>query len=486
MIFLTTVLSLLVTVLKIKSIKMSVRANFGSSTFTSHRLLFRLKSTSEANEVLPVTQSTSSINPVPVRREYVPRKSLSISDTTVDPTVDSKSVVSNVSSPRIYKPKLSTSKMGEAATSAASKGQLDRPPQQTGSYGGKSGGNAYTPRSSTPIVGRQDSSAAILLSNPQLLIRFRVPREKTEFKKQLEELQSTFAEQADANRASSYSGGYSGGGGGTSRGGGRDAFFDNFAPPSVDFSKRGPTKGKGGSSTGREKESDFEKTKGSKRSVQSGLEDDDIELEDGSEGYDSASMSAVIGDAALEDNEEDYYGEESNFNLQNVPAGALQSMESEGYTLEEMQLSLYGEYGIKVSMNALKRRLQDDKSERKGRKKTGKTRREKNKARNLRFNPVKEQKIDLSEYKLIQVQELAGLMDVGSGELIRHLMINMGVMATMTQSIDVAVAKQLVTAFGKTLAEEEEETSPEEVSPFELYEAHLLLCWQHLLYFLST
>ena len=60
-----------------------------------------------------------------------------------------------------------------------------------------------------------------------------------------------------------------------------------------------------------------------------------------------------------------------------------------GYSLEEMQMSLYGEYGIKVSMNALKRRLSDDKSERKGKKRTGKTRREKNKARNLRFNPVK-------------------------------------------------------------------------------------------------
>ena len=60
-----------------------------------------------------------------------------------------------------------------------------------------------------------------------------------------------------------------------------------------------------------------------------------------------------------------------------------------GYTLEEMQMSLYGEYGIKVSMNSLKRRLADDKSERKGKKRTGKTRREKTKARNLRFNPIK-------------------------------------------------------------------------------------------------
>ena len=52
------------------------------------------------------------------------------------------------------------------------------------------------------------------------------------------------------------------------------------------------------------------------------------------------------------------------------------------------------------------------------------------------------------------MQELAGLIGVGSGELIRHLMVNMGVMATMTQSIDVSVAKQLVEVFGKTLADE--------------------------------
>jgi translation initiation factor IF-2 len=140
-------------------------------------------------------------------------------------------------------------------------------------------------------------------------------------------------------------------------------------------------------------------------------------------------------------------------------------METEGYSLEEMQMAIYGEFGIKVSINALKRRLFDDKSERRGKKRTGKTRRDRSKARNARFNPVVDKGITLPEGNVIQVAELARLMDVGAGEVVKHLMINVGVMTTMNMNIDMTLAKQVIEAFGKKLAgagDENDEESDDE------------------------
>ena len=203
---------------------------------------FQLKSTSE-------TQSQSQTPPVnfdpqPLKREYVPRKYISgsnpIESSTPLPTTADSGIASADGStpappqvspaipagPRIYKPKLATSKFTDiaAATSAAAivsgSSNADQRPrysstqQSTTSYAG-SGRGSYSPRSSSLSSsssssgsgvgsgGRsQDTSPAVILVIPHLVVRFRVPREKTEFKKQLEEMQATLAEQSEANRAS--------------------------------------------------------------------------------------------------------------------------------------------------------------------------------------------------------------------------------------------------------------------------------------------
>ena len=201
---------------------------------------FQLKSTSE-------TQSQSQTPPVnfdpqPLKREYVPRKYISgsnpIESSTPLPTTADSGIASADGStpappqvspaipagPRIYKPKLATSKFTDiaAATSAAAtvsgSSNADQRPrysstqQSTTSYAG-SGRGSYSPRSSSSSSsssgsgvgsgGRsQDTSPAVILVIPHLVVRFRVPREKTEFKKQLEEMQATLAEQSEANRAS--------------------------------------------------------------------------------------------------------------------------------------------------------------------------------------------------------------------------------------------------------------------------------------------
>lgn len=376
---------------------------------------------------------------VPAKREYIPRK-------TSLPT-PSNPIVSSVG-PRIYKPKVSNSNTNYKSYSPGS--QQSNPDYKSYSSPSQKSSPANSYSNDGPM--RQPRSENYqLLTDPFLLIRYRIPREKTEFKIQLEEAQKAFIEQNKQSREQ-YESGYRGGGGGG--GGGRDSFFDNFAPPTTtNFDQRKSQQRN--KNTGKEKDQNNEFERPSKGSAgRRSVDDDDDELDD-AEVSDIEESSFGVSD-------EEYYGDESNLGLSSISANTLQTMETEGFTLEEMQMALYGEYGIKVSMGALKKRLIDDKSLRKGKKRTGKTRREKNKARNLKFNPIKETKIDLSEYSSIQVQELAGLIDVGSGELIKYLMLNLGKMATMTQSIDIATAKLLVIAFGKQLKDDQAEEDDNE------------------------
>ena len=340
--------------------------------------------------------------------------------------------------PRVYKPRGDASAGGAGAATATTY-------QPRGSS--SSGGGSFHAAGAGGGGGGGGGDSTISLSMPQLLIRFRVPRVKSELKVQLETMQDMFKEQAEAGRGSRDYGGYSSGGrssyGGGDRfgGGGADSFDALFAQSSA--TKKKDAKGKAaardddgnwGGEGGKPKSS-------SRRTKEEGVEDDEVEYEE---------------DEADEEAEDDstYYGDETNRSLSSVSAADLQTMEREGYSLEEIQLTLYGEYGVKASISAIRKRLMEDKSEKKGKKRTGKTRRDRTKARNARHAPVVDQGIVLPEGSLIQIVELARLMEVGGGEVVKHLMINMGIMASMTQSIEISVAKQVITAFGKTLAQD--------------------------------
>jgi len=324
----------------------------------------------------------------------------------------------------------------------------DRQSTQRDGFGGGGGGG---------------SEKVVFLNAPQLLIRYRVPREKSELKKELEELQESFREQSEASRQArgdfyggAGSGGRYGGGGGGGGGGARDSFFDNFqpAPAFGDQKKGGAARGKGASKEGERKGSEGSRPKSS--SERNSRDNGDFDEEGDYEG-DSESLEGDMGSGEMD---ADYYGDESNRGLSSVSAAALRNMETEGFSLEEMQMALYGEYGVKASVSAIKRRLLDDQSDRKRKKKTGKTRRDKNKARNARFRPEVEKAITLEGP--VQVVELAGMIGVGGGEVVKHLMMNMGIMSSMTQTISLDVAKQVVKAFGKALAGEGDENGEDD------------------------
>lgn len=322
--------------------------------------------------------------------------------------------------------------------------QEPRPYQGTGP-------RVYKPRteqtSTSPTKSSYDGRSNVrepssqFLTMPQLLIRYKVPRIKSEFKIQLEGLQETFREQSDAARGSSYS---SGGGRSYSDNRGSDSFDAIFAQ---NTGKKGAVGVKGKGKDGEEGDGSRKARSTTSRRSNNVGEDEEFTEDSGEE--------EVVD-----------YGDEVNRGLSSISAGDLQRMEQDGYTLEEMQMTLYGEYGIKSSLSAIRRKLQEDKKERKTKVRTGKTRRDRTKARNAKYNSPIDRGITLPEGSLIQIIELARLMEVGGGEVVKHLMINMGIMASMTQSIEVSIAKKVIEAFGKKLAgdadEEDEEDDDEE------------------------
>eukprot|EP01038_Epipyxis_sp_PR26KG_P014857 gene14857-19971_t len=374
-------------------------------TFHSKTGLSLLKSTINDEQNKPPIYSKP--------REYIPRNK---------PTYNS-----NPDGPRVYRPK----SMTNANNTQSQSSYREKPKSYVQ--------NSNRGESNMQIV------APILLTDPQLLIRFKFPREKSKFKLELEQLQQTFRDQSEMMKPRESTGG-----------GGRDAFYDNFTPPppppSADTDNRkGSFRPKPTSKEVAERKggSEFGKSRGQRKSV------DDQDYED-------VDKYGDVGESEFAVEADDYYGDDSNLGLSSVSSTVLQNMDAEGFTLEEMQVALYGEYGVKVSMGAIKKRLNDDKSEKKRRKKTGKTKRDKMKIRNAKRNPIEEKKLVLPESGSIQIRELSSLMDVGAGEVIKHLMMNMGMMVTLTQSIPVDTAKTVALAFGKILASDEDDEEDED------------------------
>lgn len=408
--------------------------NFQNS---ADRSLLFMTVTSDINLSVPSTEAIGGDDKAPSApvasapaRVYAPRVDQAGSQAAGPPrtytprTVTQEPRVYQGTGPRVYKPRIDQSK--PAASSGAAGTAAPGALYGTPSYGGSSANSR---------------EGALVLTKPQLLIRFKVPRIKSEFKIQLEGLQETFREQSDANRGTSYGGGAGGGGGRSySDNKGSDSFDAIFAQ---NTGKKGALGVKGKGKDGEEDENGRRARSTTSRRSNVVGEDEEFTEDDG-------------GEEAID------YGDEVNRGLSSISAGDLQRMEQDGYSLEEMQMTLYGEYGIKSSLSAIRRKLQEDKKERKGKVRTGKTRRDRTKARNAKYNTPVDRGITLPEGSLIQIIELARLMEVGGGEVVKHLMINMGIMASMTQSIEISVAKKVIDAFGKKLAGDEEDEEDED------------------------
>ena len=280
-----------------------------------------------------------------------------------------------------------------------------------------------------------------LLENPQLMIRFKVPRVQTDIKKELLAQQASFKTQAEAQYQSSSART-------RTSADGKSDFDSKFIPSAPLFSDGDGRRGsrrkedkKGAES--RQKGDGEERSRKGKPSDSSLLDDDEEDMYDAEE-------------------DEDYFGDEEYVGFSAVPINELKDMEKEGYSYEEMQMTIYGEYGVKVSTLAIRNRLRDESSTSKKKARTGKTRRDRYKAKMSARNPTVQAAVVLPESGSVQIVELARMMEIGAGEVVKHLMLNMGIMASMTQSIDNGVARSICEAFGKKVAADSEDDSEED------------------------
>jgi translation initiation factor IF-2 len=256
-----------------------------------------------------------------------------------------------------------------------------------------------------------------------LITKFVVPRVKSAFKEKLQELQEQFIEEADN---SGYGGGGYGGGGG---GGDMFAKFDPGAGYGGGAFKKKPEQQRKGSEGARPKSQD-----------------------DGGRGRGKNFADEQDDDAYFDDEGggEDYFGDDGvSVSLADIPAYVIRNMVSDGLSMEDVQISLYGEYGAKVSVAAIRRKMREGAvmGRRKGNKRTGKTRKDRAKRRNARYSE-EEKGVPLKE-PTIMIKDLAVLLDISAGQVVGHLMMNMGIMATMNQNIDREAAAEVVVAFGK-------------------------------------
>ena len=269
--------------------------------------------------------------------------------------------------------------------------------------------------------GRQDSF--VLLGKPQLLIRYRVPRVKSELKIELESLQETYRSTGQQGR------------GGYDSYGSEGSFLDNF--PKKEKPGGGPVFSadlkpmRGGKADYKNKDRSSQRPKGSASEKGNRREIDD--------------------DDDYDDSDEEDYGDDGPNDLSIVPPSSLRNMEAEGFSLEDIQLSIYGEYGIKATIRQISNKMRDDRRKKfKGR--TGKTKRDKYKARIARKNGPDVNLVALPEGP-VQIVKLAELLDISGGDIVKHLMLNMGIMTSMTSNVENGVAKDIVQAFGGVLDE---------------------------------
>ena len=122
-------------------------------------------------------------------------------------------------------------------------------------------------------------------------------------------------------------------------------------------------------------------------------------------------------------------------------------MNLEGFSLEDIQLSIYGEFGIKATIGQIRNKLRDSTRRRKPKGKTGKTKRDRYKAKLLRQNGPEVNFVTLPEGP-VQVLKLSELLDVSGADIVRHLMLNMGIMTSLTANVENDIAREVVIAFG--------------------------------------
>lgn len=230
-----------------------------------------------------------------------------------------------------------------------------------------------------------------LLTEPLLHIRYRVPRAITPEKQVLIDQQVAWKE-IDSERASERADrGYGGGGGG----GRKFSNGNNFNPMSMPIIPDGPQR-RGQQQRGKSSQDQRMSEERAKRSLavkrkERGTEDD---------GDDSAlDFSDDRDDSDLD------IGTYRYADLESIPDDDFITWIQEGLEVEDVREKILLEYGIKCSFSGLKTRMfvAKDEMRDKFKNRSGKTRRERTKAKNAKYAPKEDTSVVLPPDEQIQV-----------------------------------------------------------------------------------
>ncbi len=315
--------------------------------------------------------------------------------------------------------------------------------------------------SNTPSTSVSSGKDVILLTNPQLLIQFKVPREMSLRKRALIEENKA----RSANRRPQANQGQGAASQRGSREQSKNAESVNPIIP-IDLSddddeddeesirrrrEREKIKKQNEDEAAAAEERRKKKALAAKSNPRGATEDIEEVL------YDDATVIKL----ATEDVGDLFDDEQSSYltnNISKIPLSFFRNLEEDEVSAEEIQGLIFAEYGMTVTLDAIRKKMGDISTE--GVKKKKKKKKSSNNWNNRRLQEQRKQMnegptiIILPNQEKITISALAELMKMSASEIIKYLMFNEGLMITVNQLINKELAIKLLKAFNKDFKEE--------------------------------
>jgi small GTP-binding protein len=149
---------------------------------------------------------------------------------------------------------------------------------------------------------------------------------------------------------------------------------------------------------------------------------------------------------------DDWHAPQSAQSLASLPYGWLSTMLDDGYQWDEITTTAYAQHGVTASIAALKRKLDDERSERTRMRRTGKTRRERVKDRRREREPARVgPKVHMADHEAISVIALAEQMGHPIENVVHYLIAREGLLVEPNSTLSPEVAERACKAFGVEL-----------------------------------
>lgn len=316
----------------------------------------------------------------------------------------------------LLKPRRTWSKQGGLQQSAP---LCDKVGGRTGKVSGIGNGNELPRREHDRIFIGHDTF--LPLQNPQVVLFYRIPKEKSVSRRDLDDQQASFAAQSDNMPQSTVMKGT-----GTS--------LTSLPAFNKDRYETQNDRGKGGIKM--------------KRS-------DMIEQQEGDEDEEDELLQFMMND--IEDSDAELVDNFGSADLSALPNGVLSelSVRCNG-ELSVMQEMLLVEYGVIATEDAIQRAVEfENRLAFRARKRSGKTRRDRSNLRTLRQRTgVMERRAGVAfpATGSILLTEVAEKLQLRPAAIVSYLVVNEGMLVNAGQAVNVEVARRVAAAFGKKTA----------------------------------